>query len=129
MSHDDPLSPDGDPFGPPAISTLVSCLHCGEEYDSYRIVWRVEVDAEGQPHGFWCCPTEGCGGMGFGFDIFPVDPNYRDENGEPMWFSDDDEDDESCEADGGEEDWLPDEGAESESTRGSSASGEDDVPW
>ena len=36
----DPLSPEGDPFGPPAIPTLVGCLHCGEEYESYRIEWR-----------------------------------------------------------------------------------------
>jgi hypothetical protein len=39
-------------------------------------------------------PIEGCDGKGFGFDIFPIDPDYRDENGDKMW-SDDDEDDES----------------------------------
>jgi hypothetical protein len=87
-------SPDDDPFGPPAIPTLVHCIHCGEEYDSYRITWRLETDGDGSVHGFWCCPTPRCGGMGFGFDIFPVDPEYRDENGELMWTSDDvDEDD------------------------------------
>ena len=93
MAAYDPLDPDGDPFRPPAISTLVGCLHCGEEYDSYRIEWRVETDSKGRPHGFWCCPIENCDGRGFGFDIFPVDPDYRDENGEKMWVNDDEEED------------------------------------
>jgi hypothetical protein len=95
MASHDP-SPHDDPFGPPAVPTLVHCIHCGEEYDSYRIEWRVETRADGAREGFWCCPMPGCGGMGFGFDIFPVDPEYRDENGELMWCSDDedDEDDE-----------------------------------
>jgi len=34
----------------------------------------------------------GCDGKGFGFDIFPVDPEYRDENGELMWHGDEEED-------------------------------------
>lgn len=86
----DPLSPDGDPFGPPSISTLVGCLHCGEEYDSYRIEWRVETDGHGQRHGFWCCPIEGCDGKGFGFDIYPVDPDYIDPDGRGLgrWVDD-----------------------------------------
>jgi hypothetical protein len=88
---DDNCNPDNDPFGPPLISTLVQCIHCGEEYDSFRIEWRVEADADGKPHGFWCCPMPGCDGMGFGFDIFPVDPEYRDENGELMWCDDEDD--------------------------------------
>jgi len=102
MAHD-PLNPENDPFGAPAISTVVHCIHCGEEYDSYRIEWRVERDAGGQERGFWCCPMPGCGGMGFGFDIFPVDPEYRDENGELMWCSDD----------GGEDEFEDDEFADS----------------
>jgi hypothetical protein len=88
----DPLDPQRDPFRPPEVPTEVSCLHCGKQYDSYLIEWRVETDAAGKPHGFWCCPTPGCGGMGFGFDIFPTDPAYRDERG--GWVGDD-EDDES----------------------------------
>lgn len=90
MAHDS-LNPDNDPFAPPSISTEVHCIHCGEEYDSYRIEWRIERDTDGTAHGFWCCPVEGCDGKGFGFDIFPVDPEYRDENGELMWCSDGDE--------------------------------------
>jgi hypothetical protein len=87
----DPLNPDHDPFGPPAIPTLVHCIHCDQEYDSYRIEWRVERGSDGHPRGFWCCPIAGCDGKGFGFDIFPVDPEYRDENGELMWCDDEDE--------------------------------------
>jgi hypothetical protein len=87
-----PLDADADPFKPPALSTLVHCLHCNEEYDSYRIEWRVETNHEGKPHGFWCCPIPGCGGIGFGCDIFPVDPEYRDEEGNKMWSSDDESD-------------------------------------
>lgn len=93
MGDYNPLDPTGDPFGPPALSTLVACLHCGQEYDSYRIEWRIETNADGKPHGFWCCPIAGCDGMGFGFDIFPVDPEYRDEHGELMWVSDAEDED------------------------------------
>jgi hypothetical protein len=93
MAHDS-LNPDNDPFGPPAVSTVVHCIHCGEEYDSYKIEWRVERDPDGAQHGFWCCPMPGCDGKGFGFDIFPVDPEYRDENGELMWSGDEEDDDE-----------------------------------
>jgi hypothetical protein len=59
----------------------VGCLHCQEVYDSYLIEWRIKEDADGKPHGFWCCPVAGCDGKGFGFDIFPVDPHYQDERG------------------------------------------------
>jgi hypothetical protein len=97
MASYDPLDPDRDPFRPPAIPTLVGCIHCGQEYDSYRIEWRIEPDAEGRPHGWWCCPIPGCDGKGFGFDILPVDPNYQDERG--GWIHDDEdiEDDEESE--------------------------------
>ncbi len=81
MSHYNPLDPDTDPFRPPAVSTLVGCLHCGEEYDSYRIEWRIVLCTDKTEHGFWCCPIEGCDGRGFGFDIFPVDSMYQDERG------------------------------------------------
>ena len=92
MADYDASDPNSDPFKPPAISTLVSCLHCGEEYDSYLIEWREETDANGRKSGFWCCPTPGCGGAGFGCDIFPIDPDYVDEDGNKMWsFDDEDE--------------------------------------
>jgi hypothetical protein len=116
-----PLDADADPFRPPALSTLVHCIHCGEEYDSYRIEWRVETDQRGQPHGFWCCPIPSCDGRGFGFDIFPVDPDYRDEHGNKMWISDDENDEDQFEPDGG-----------SNGSAGSGAAqenGEETLPW
>jgi hypothetical protein len=70
-----------DPFGPPKVPVLVACLHCGEEYDSSLIEWRRVIVGQGRIQGFWCCPIAECGGVGFGFDILPVDPNYRDERG------------------------------------------------
>ena len=134
MASNDP-SPHDDPFGPPVISTLVHCIHCGEEYDSYRIEWRVETRADGGREGYWCCPMPGCGGMGFGFDIFPVDPEYRDENGELMWTSDvsedyDDESDEACDELDSDE-WLsdlPEIEARSEA-HDAEAEPEDELPW
>ena len=112
-----PLEPAGDPFGPPAIPTLVGCLHCGQEYDSYLIEWRVE-DTPNGPHGFWCCPIPGCDGRGFGFDILPTDPNYRDEHG--GWFTDDDD----SEDEGGADDDEPD-----DRPPGREAPGGDQIPW
>jgi hypothetical protein len=141
MAHD-PLDSSNDPFGPPAISTVVHCIHCGEEYDSYKIEWRIERDSDGNPHGFWCCPMPGCDGKGFGFDIFPVDPEYRDENGELMWCSDDGdeadfdddefEDDELAEfdefegAEEADEDWLQDDEAPSRAPR---PDHDEDIPF
>jgi hypothetical protein len=90
MSYD-PLDPDGDPFCPPAVPVEVSCLHCGQVYDSSQIEWRVQTEEDGSLRGYWCCPIPGCGGMGFGFDILPTDPHYQDEHG--GWVHDDEEDD------------------------------------
>jgi len=89
-SEYDPLDPAGDCFHPPSISTLVHCLHCHEEYDSYRMEWRVKRVADGKLHGFWCCPIDGCDGKGFGFDIHPVDADYVDPDGRDMgqWSED-----------------------------------------
>lgn len=63
-----------DPFAPPKVPCVVCCIHCGSTYDSWRIVWR---DMRGQAiSGAWCCPIPGCNGVGFGFDIHPVDPDW-----------------------------------------------------
>jgi hypothetical protein len=112
----DPLDSTSDPFKPPAISTLVSCLHCGQEYDSFRIQWRIErgAGADGKPHGFWCCPIPGCDGKGFGFDIFPVDPDYQDERG--GWFYDDDTDE-------------SDESSTESEIRPTDPTADEDIPW
>ena len=121
MSYD-PLDADSDPFKPPAISTLVACLHCGEEYDSYRIEWRVEACADGKQRGFWCCPIEECDGRGFGFDIFPVDPDYRDEDGNLMRVDDEDDEDEDDEDD---EDELDEGTADGGDVKGNG----EELPW
>lgn len=98
-----------DPFGPPSIPVEVHCLHCGQVYESYLIEWRSDDIGIKNCKGFWCCPIPGCDGKGFGFDIFPIDPDYRDEEtGELMWerggCGSDDEDCECklCRADRGE---------------------------
>ena len=88
----DPLDKANDPFGPPAQPVEVGCLHCGGRFMSDQITWRIETDAEGKQHGFWCCPDPTCDGRGFGFDLLPTDPNYRDENGGWVYDDDDDED-------------------------------------
>jgi hypothetical protein len=106
---DNPLDPTGDPFGPPEVSIEVGCLHCGQQYESCLIEWRVETDNEGNQHGFWCCPTPGCGGMGFGFDILPTDPNYRDERGGWMPCDEEEEyDEEDFDEDALDEDFTSD---------------------
>ena len=97
-----------DPFRPPDIPTEVHCIHCGEEYESYLIKW---VPDEKQANdGFWSCPTPGCDGVGFCFDIWPTDPDWTDENGEKVVFFDDRDEDEGGleeddELDDGEVEW------------------------
>jgi hypothetical protein len=94
--HDPDLPPEAleDHMKPPKESILVHCLHCGQEYESYEIVWEPndKPPHEGETHrmpGMWCCPVEGCGGAGFCFDIFPVDEDYVDpETGERLWHDD-----------------------------------------
>jgi len=132
MASYDPLNPETDPFRPPAVPTLVACLHCGQEYDSYRIEWRVEHDQEGKPHSFWCCPIPGCSGMGFGFDILPVDPHYQDERG--GWFWDDEEESDEEAEEEWEEDLAvgtePDAiGPDENPRRESNGNGDDDIPF
>lgn len=93
---DDDLPPEAlkDCMRPPKVSTLVHCIHCNEEYDSWRIVYRVRVGYDGKVRGFWDCPMPGCDGAGFQFDIFPVDRNYIAEEGQPQgeWVEDHDDD-------------------------------------
>jgi hypothetical protein len=90
-----------DCFHPPSVPTQVFCLHCQEMYDSYLIEWREEKTPRGR-QGFWRCPTPGCDGAGFGFDIHPIDPDYIDPDGRDMSVCFDDED---------EEEWDEDDGA------------------
>ena len=102
-----------DHFAPPNTAVLVGCLHCREIYESY-LIWFDE--SRGGPkttdgrEGFWTCPTEGCGGIGFTFDIWPVDPDYLDEEtGEPLWTDDGSEDDDEDDWDENPEAWIENE--------------------
>jgi hypothetical protein len=75
-------------FPPPAISTRVQCIHCGQTYDSYLIQFVPHAGPDGR--GVWRCPTPQCDGAGFMFDIWPTDPNWIDENGNKICCQDDD---------------------------------------
>lgn len=122
----DPLNPDTDCFKPPAIPTEVCCLHCGCEYESYLIEWRVQTTDDGKTHGFWCCPTLGCDGRGFGFDILPTDPDYVGEDGEAMWSFDEDDPDLDPDLD---DDLEPEMEAELEFDFDAGADDCDDIPF
>lgn len=87
-----PTDPSHDPFAPPKTPCEVQCVHCGESYESWHIEWRADP-TDKLLGGTWCCPTPGCDGVGFGFDIFPVDPAWTDENGEHLIAQLDNEDD------------------------------------
>jgi len=78
-----------DPFAPPDEAVEVECIHCGETYMSDKMLWRPDRD-DPDLGGDWCCPTSGCDGVGFGFDVHPVG-TFGDE----PWDGDDDEDDEN----------------------------------
>jgi hypothetical protein len=95
---------ESDPNRPPRIPVLVFCLHCQREYESYLIQW-VNDEHDGTD-GSWKCPTPGCQGAGFGMDIFPVDPEYRDDNGELIWAEGDDVSDVGALWDDEELDWA-----------------------
>jgi hypothetical protein len=86
-----PDGPSGDPtgksyFGPPKEPCLCGCLHCGRTFMSDGI-WFQEVVRNGVVvDGKWCCPTPNCDGIGYTFDIYPVDPDHPDNEG---WTHDD----------------------------------------
>lgn len=80
-----PRDPSSDPYAPPAVPCEVRCAHCGHFYDSWQIIWRA---LDGESEAAWCCPTPGCDGVGFGYDIFPTDPEWIDENGNKLFVSD-----------------------------------------
>lgn len=95
MHNNLPPEAHNDYFHPPSVPTEVWCLHCGKSYDSYLIEWREESSSAGRIDGRWVCPMPGCGGAGFGFDIYPTDPDYIDPDGRDITaWDDDDEDDE-----------------------------------
>lgn len=91
--HDDELDDSDDCFGPPEIPTLVECIICQNVYESYLMVRRFRIAADGSRREMWSCPTTACFGIGFGRDILPVDRDWADEDGNRMGCGDDDEED------------------------------------
>lgn len=55
------------------------------------MVWLDDIELPGG--GVWCCPTPGCDGIGFCFDVWPTDADFADAWREPA-------------ADLGEDDYL-----------------------
>lgn len=92
-------------FPPPDEPIMVYCLHCGKEYMSSEMVFReipsvpaaASADASAgaattSAGGLWFCPTPGCNVGGFGLDVFPVDPDWKDPTGKlrTVWDPEDD---------------------------------------
>jgi hypothetical protein len=77
--------PSKDFCRPPKVSAEVECIHCGQVYSSSQIRWE-SGSVSNPDRGFWRCPTAGCDGAGFLFDIWPTDPNYRDVDGNKVFF-------------------------------------------
>jgi len=140
--HEDLPRDPRDPFAPPPVPVEVCCMQCGGVYESWQMIWLDDPTLPGG--GVWCCPVDGCDGIGYGFDIWPTDPQAdfacREEEDELRPFDDlqddspfvdptDDTLDQSAPDDGGETrdsavqpdvPQAPDDGAD-ESTNPSSA--------
>ncbi|HWP39915.1 MAG TPA: hypothetical protein VNL70_03235 [Tepidisphaeraceae bacterium] len=71
----------------------VFCLHCRRNYDSSLIRWVVDRDYPSG--GYWACPTEGCDGKGFTFDIWPADPQWPDQTARSALVDDESDDDDA----------------------------------
>lgn len=87
-----PRTPETDSFRPPRNNCIVVCLHCRQQYDSYKMQWLEVPTKSGATEGFWFCGTPGCSGKGFNCDIFPIDPNWEDDEDRGFvggWFDDD----------------------------------------
>jgi hypothetical protein len=77
-----------DHMAPPKVPCLCWCLHCHRTFMSDQIWFQKVINDPAGFDGFWMCPTNNCGGAGYTFDIFPVDPNHPDNAG---WHTFDDE--------------------------------------
>lgn len=123
MPNDNPQ--DRDCFHPPDVPIEVECIHCGNVYNSSLIEWRYGAGPPGYA-GAWCCPIPGCDGVGFLFDIWPTDPEWRDEQGNKVCFFDD-EDEEFEEFDASEQ--QPSEGPQKRPPGRNDFLDEDDIPF
>lgn len=96
----DPSSPGGgearnafdpmeDPMAPPREACECWCLHCRRTFQSSEMWFQRVIGARDGFTGFWMCPTHNCDGAGFGFDIFPTDPEHPANEG---WTDTDEED-------------------------------------
>ena len=82
--------PNREFFGPPPVPTEVECVHCSQRYSSSQIRW-MPSNWLNPDYGFWCCPMANCDGKGFLLDIWPTDPNYRDEHGNRVFYEGEDD--------------------------------------
>jgi hypothetical protein len=76
---------------PPDEPIMVFCLHCGKEYMSSEMVPPSGKRTPVMMEGMWWCGTPGCNAGGFGLDIFPVDPEWKDPKGLVHIITDDEE--------------------------------------
>lgn len=74
-------------MAPPSEPLLVHCIECDQEYMSTEIWFRNAATPDDPLDGIWCCPTKGCGGIGYGFGIYPADGSDGGLDG--GWFDDD----------------------------------------
>jgi hypothetical protein len=72
---------DDGAFPPPEEPVEVRCIHCGKEFLSSAMVKRWQ---EHMSEFAWCCPDDECDGVGFCFDIWPLDPDWRDASGDAV---------------------------------------------
>jgi hypothetical protein len=78
---------------------MVYCMHCGKEYISSQMAPPDGPRTPSMLAGFWWCPTPGCDAGGFGLDVFPVDPDWKDPKGLLHIMSDEDEEEDDFEWD------------------------------
>jgi hypothetical protein len=81
-------------FPPPDEPIMVYCLHCGREYKSSEMVPPDGARTPIMMAGFWWCGTPGCNAGGFGLDIFPTDPEWKDPKGLLHIIADSDDEEE-----------------------------------
>lgn len=79
LTHDpsvtwDPTSDEAkmDPYCPPKKPVLARCDHCRMTYKTDRMIWGTKAGMRSIAP-LWWCPTDGCDGAGYGFDVHKVE--------------------------------------------------------